>query len=163
MQTIDIAQAIKDNSANVSQNLDPSVLEGLLPVVTISNKGFMSADLYKYSVKSFNITGTGMAKLYTKSNSSWVRKGGLICLSDESKGSLYSFCVVEISGAPTKFSVYKIFGDDSRIEFYQKNSELYVYFNTEARNNISLIGFSSGNIVHTYNTLDGTFTKVEVS
>ena len=30
MQTIDIAQAIKDNSANVSQNLDPSVLGGLL-------------------------------------------------------------------------------------------------------------------------------------
>ncbi len=30
MQTIDIAQAIKDNSANVSQNLDSSVLEGLI-------------------------------------------------------------------------------------------------------------------------------------
>lgn len=84
-------------------------------------------------------------------------------MSDESKGSLYSFCVVEISGEPTKFFVYKIFGDDSRIEFYQKNSELYVYFNTEASNNISLIGFSSENIVYTDNTLDGTFTKIGIS
>ncbi|OUP37394.1 hypothetical protein [Bacteroides sp. An19] len=123
----------------------------------------MSADLYKYSVKYFFVQGTKMAKLYTKSNSRWIRKGGLICLSDESKGSLYSFCVVEISGEPTKFFVYKIFGDDSRIEFYQKNSELYVYFNTEASNNISLIGFSSENIVYTDNTLDGTFTKIGIS
>ena len=39
MQTIDIAQAIKDNSANVSQNLDPSVLEGLMS----------SMDLFPYN------------------------------------------------------------------------------------------------------------------
>lgn len=132
-------------------------------MVTTSNKGLMSADLYKYSVKYFFVHGTKMAKLYTKSNSSWIRKGGLICLSDESKGSLYSFCVIEISGGPTKFFVYKIFGDDSRIEFYQKNSELYVYFNASASNNISLIGFSSENIVYTDNTLDGTFTKIGIS
>lgn len=30
MQTIDIAQAIKENSTSVSQNLDSSVLEGLI-------------------------------------------------------------------------------------------------------------------------------------
>ena len=35
MQTIDIAQAIKDNSANVSQNLDPSVLGGLLKLTNL--------------------------------------------------------------------------------------------------------------------------------
>lgn len=132
-------------------------------MVTTSNKGLMSADLYKYSVKYNLLMGTKMVKLYSKTSSNWTRKGGLICLSDESKGSLYSFCVVEISGNPTKFSVYKIFGDDSRIEFYQKNSELYVYFNTEASNNISLIGFSSGNIESYSGKLDGTFTKVEVS
>ena len=107
--------------------------------------------------------GTKMVKLYSKTSSNWTRKGGLICLSDEYKGSLYSFCVIEISGNPTKFSVYKIFGNDSRIEFYQKNSELYVYFNTDASNNISLIGFSFGNIVQTDNTLDGTFTKIGIS
>lgn len=38
MQTIDIARAIKNNSANVSQNLDPSVLEGLLPIDDINNR-----------------------------------------------------------------------------------------------------------------------------
>ena len=32
MKTIDIAQAINDNSANVSQNLDPSVLGGLIGI-----------------------------------------------------------------------------------------------------------------------------------
>ncbi len=40
MQTIDIAQAIKDNSANVSQNLDPSVLGGLLPEASYNTSGF---------------------------------------------------------------------------------------------------------------------------
>ena len=163
MQTIDIAQAIKDNSANVSRNLDPSVLGGLLPVASISNKGFMSADLYKYSVKYFIVQGTRMAKLYNKTNSRWTRKGGLVSFSDETKSSLYAFCVVEIPDEPTKFSVYKIFGDDSRIEFYQKNSELYVYFNTSASNNISVIGFSSENIEYSNNTLDGTFTEVKIS
>ena len=151
------------NSIQISKSDLVSVLEGLLPVVTTSNKGLMSADLYKYSVKYFVVQGTKMVKLYNKTNSRWTRKGGLICLSDESKGSLYSFCVVEISGNPTKFSVYKIFGDDSRIEFYQKNSELYMYYNSSIANNISVIGFSSENIEYSNNTLDGTFTEVEIS
>ena len=138
-------------------------LEELLPEASKDKKGLMSSGLYRYSVKYNTLMGTKMVKLYSKTSSNWTRKGGLICLSDESKGSLYSFCVIEISGNPTKFSVYKIFGNDSRIEFYQKNSELYVYFNTSASNNISLIGFSSGNIVQTDNTLDGTFTKIGIS
>ena len=122
----------------------------------------MSADLYKYSVKYFVVQGTKMAKLYNKTNSRWTRKGGLVSFSDETKSSLYAFCVVEIAGEQTLYKVSRVYGDDSRIEFYQKNSELYVYFNTSASNNISLIGFSSGNIVQTDNTLDGTFTKIGI-
>ena len=38
MQTIDIAQAIKENSTSVSRNLDSSVLEGLLPIDDINNR-----------------------------------------------------------------------------------------------------------------------------
>lgn len=38
MQTIDIAQAIKENSTSVSQNLDSSVLAGLLPIDDINNR-----------------------------------------------------------------------------------------------------------------------------
>ena len=123
----------------------------------------MSSGLYRYSVKYNTLMGTKMVKLYSKTSSNWIRKGGLICLSDESKGSLYSFCVIEISGKPTKFSVYKIFGNDSKIEFYQKDSELYMYYNKDEGNNISVIGFSSGNIESYSGKLDGTFTKVEVS
>ena len=163
MQTIDIAQAIKDNSANVSQNLDPSVLGELLPVATISNKSFMSADLYKYSVKHLTVIGTRMVKLYTKSNSNWRRKGGLVCFSTENGSWLYSFCIVEITDSPTKIQVSRIYGDNSKIEFYQKDSELYMYYNTDEMNNISAIGFSSGNIESYSGKLDDTFTKVEVS
>ena len=123
----------------------------------------MSADLYKYSVKYFVVQGTKMVKLYNKTNSSWARKGGLVSFSDEAKSSLYAFCVVEIAGKQTLYKVSRVYGNDSRIEFYQKNSELYVYFNTGTSDNISLIGFSSGNIVLTVNTLDGTFTKIEIS
>ena len=163
MQTIDIAQAIKDNSANVSQNLDPSVLEGLLPVVTTSNKGLMSADLYKYSVKYFLVTGTQMVKLYTKSNTTWMRRGGLVCISTENGSWLYSFCIVEITNSPTKIQVSEIYGDNSKIEFYQKDSELYMYYNTDEGNNISVIGFSSGNIESYSGKLDDTFMRVEIS
>ena len=138
-------------------------LGGLLPVVTTSNKGLMSADLYKYSVKYFIVQGTGMAKLYNKTNSSWTRKGGLVSFSDEAKSSLYAFCVVEIAGKQPLFKVSRVYGDDSRIEFYQKDSELYMYYNTDERNNISVIGFSSENIELSKNKLDDTFTKVEVS
>ena len=136
---------------------------GLLPVATISNKGFMSANLYKNSVKHFTITGTRMAKLYTKSNSNWERKGGLVSFSDEAKSSLYAFCVVEIAGEQTLFKVSRVYGDDSRIKFYQKDSELYMYYNSVIGNNISVIGFSSENIKYSNNTLDGTFTEVEIS
>lgn len=143
--------------------MDYPELEGLLPVVTTSNKGLMSADSYKYSVKYFIVQGTKMAKLYTKSNSRWTRKGGLVCFSDESKSSLYVFCVVEIDGEQPLFNVSRIYGDDSRIKFYQKDSELYMYYNTNSANNISVSGFSSGNIEYSNNTLDGTFTEVEIS
>ena len=135
----------------------------LLPVATISNKGFMSADLYKYSVKSFYITGTQMAKLYTKSNTNWIRKGGLVCFQNENKSSLFSFCIVEITDSPTRIQVSRIYGDDSSIEFYQKNSELYAYYNSGVENNISVIGFSGENIELSKNKLDDTFTKVEIS
>lgn len=163
MQTIDIAQAIKENSTSVSQNLDSSVLEGLLPVVTTSNKGLMSADLYKYSVKYFLVTGTQMVKLYTKSNTTWMRRGGLVCISTENGSWLYSFCIVEITDRATKIQVSRIYGGNSKIEFYQKDSELYMYYNTDAGDNISVIGFSSGNIELYRGKLDDTFTKVEVS
>ena len=104
-----------------------------------------------------------MAKLYNKTNSSWTRKGGLVSFSDEAKSSLYAFCVVEIAGKQPLFKVSRVYGDDSRIEFYQKDSELYMYYNTDERNNISVIGFSSENIELSKNKLDDTFTKVEVS
>lgn len=130
---------------------------------TTSNKGLMSADSYKYSVKYFIVQGTKMAKLYTKSNSRWMRKGGLVCFSDESKSSLYVFCVVETAGEQTLFNVSRIYGDDSRIKFYQKDSELYMYYNTQASNNISVIGFSSENIEYLDRTLDDSFTEVEIS
>ena len=55
MQTIDIAQAIKDNSANVSQNLDPSVLGGLLKLSTMYDGVFImfhrNSDNYPLAVK----------------------------------------------------------------------------------------------------------------
>ena len=138
-------------------------LGGLLPVATISNKGFMSADIYKYSVKHFTVTGTQMVKLYTKSNSNWMRKGGLVCLSTEHGSWLYSFCVTEIINRPTKIQVSRIYGDNSRMEFYQKDSELYMYYNTAKESNISVIGFSSGNIESYSGKLDDTFTKVGIS
>lgn len=144
-------------------NINYSELEELLPVVTTSNKGLMSAGSYKYSVKYFIVQGTRMAKLYTKSNSTWARKGGLVCLSDESKSSLYVFCVVEIAGEQPLFNVSRIYGDDSRIKFYQKDSELYMYYNSQISKNISVIGFSSENIEYSNNTLDDTFTEVEIS
>lgn len=132
-------------------------------MVTISNKGLMSSDLYKYSVKHFTITGTQMIKLYTKSNTNWTRKGGLVCFQNENRSSLYSFCIVEINDSPTKIQVSRIYGDDSSIEFYKKNSELYAYYNSVIDNNISVIGFSGGNIELSKNKLDDTFTKVEIS
>ena len=132
-------------------------------MVTTSNKGLMSADLYKYSVKHFTVIGTRMVKLYTKSNTNWTRKGGLVCFSSENGSWLYSFCIVEITDIPMKIQVSRIYGDVSKIEFYQKNSELYAYYNTDGTNNISVIGFSSGNIESYSGKLDGTFTKVEVS
>lgn len=132
-------------------------------MVTTSNKGLMSADSYKYSVKYFIVQGTEMAKLYTKSNSRWTRKGGLVCFSDEAKSSLYVFCVVEIAGEQPLFNVSRIYGNDSRIKFYQKDSELYMYYNADVRANISVIGFSSGNIESYSGKLDDTFTKVEIS
>ena len=138
-------------------------LGGLLPVATISNKGFMSADLYKYSVKHLTVIGTRMVKLYTKSNSNWRRKGGLVCFSTENGSWLYSFCIVERTDSPMKIQVSRIYGDNSKIEFYQKDSELYMYYNTDEMNNISAIGFSSGNIESYSGKLDDTFTKVEVS
>ena len=138
-------------------------LGGLLPVASISNKGFMSADLYKYSVKHFTVTGTRMVKLYTKSNSNWTRKGGLVCFSTENGSWLYSFCIVEITDSPTRIQVSRIYGDNSKIEFYQKDSELYMYYNTDETNNISVIGFSSNNIESYSGKLDDTFTKVEIS
>ena len=132
-------------------------------MATISNKGFMSADLYKYSVKSFYITGTQMAKLYTKSNTNWIRKGGLVCFSNENGTWLYSFCIVERTDSPMKIQVSRIYGDDSNIEFYQKNYELYAYYKSGTENNISVIGFSGENIELSKNKLDDTFTKVEIS
>lgn len=151
------------NSIQISKADLVSVLEGLLPVVTTSNKGLMSADLYKYSVKYFVVQGTKMAKLYNKTNSRWTRKGGLVSFSDETKSSLYAFCVVEIAGEQTLFKVSRVYGDDSRIKFYQKDSELYMYYNSTIANNISVIGFSSENIEYSNNTLDDTFTEVEIS
>lgn len=132
-------------------------------MATISNKGFMSADLYKYSVKHFTVIGTRMVKLYTKSNSNWMRKGGLVCISSENGSWLYSFCIVEKTNSPTKIQVSGIYGDNSKIEFYQKDSELYMYYNTDEGNNISVIGFSSGNIESYSGKLDDTFMRVEIS
>ena len=155
-----------DESGNpilISKQSLVSVAEELLPVVTTSNKGLMSANLYKYSVKYLPVSGTQMVKLYTKSNTTWRRKGGFVCLSNENSSWLYSFCIVEIADAPTKFQVSRIYGGYSEIEFYQKDSELYLYYNTSGANNISVIGFSSGNIESYSGKLDGTFTKVEVS
>ena len=148
---------------SVHVNITYPLLGGLLPVATISNKGFMSADLYKYSVKHLTVIGTRMVKLYTKSNSNWTRKGGLVCFSTENGSWLYSFCIVEITDSPTRIQVSRIYGDNSKIEFYQKDSELYMYYNTDEGNNISVIGFSSGNIESYSGKLDDTFTKVEVS
>ena len=104
-----------------------------------------------------------MVKLYTKSNSSWTRKGGLVCFSTENGSWLYSFCIVEITDSPTRIQVSGIYGDNSKIEFYQKDSELYMYYNTDETNNISVIGFSSNNIESYSGKLDDTFTKVEIS
>lgn len=151
------------SNESVHVNIDYLALEELLPVVTTSNKGLMSADLYKYSVKYFVVQGTKMAKLYNKTNSRWTRKGGLVSFSDEAKSSLYAFCVVEIAGEQTLFKVSRVYGDDSRIKFYQKDSELYMYYNTVSDNNISVIGFSSENIEYSNNALDDTFTEVEIS
>ena len=62
MQTIDIAQAIKDNSANVSQNLDPSVLGELLPTATFNNKGILSSSAYRNIPQKINI---GKERIHT--------------------------------------------------------------------------------------------------
>lgn len=123
----------------------------------------MSSDLYKYSVKFLLLRGTVMTKLYTKTNSNWIRKGGLVAFSSESKNSLYIFCVTEISSEQARFNVSRVYGDDSKIKFYQKDSELYAYYNTSIKDSISVYGFSSENIELFNGNLDETFTEVEIS
>ena len=67
MQTIDLAQAIKDNSSNVSRNLDPSILERLLNLSTMYLKtsntvhgegtdanDFVNFQIYRYSKSAKN-------------------------------------------------------------------------------------------------------------
>ena len=75
MQTIDIAQAIKENSTSVSQNLDSSVLEGLLPLgyaefKVISSNGLKitieknSASALIIDIFGNNSDGCGKCTLY---------------------------------------------------------------------------------------------------
>ena len=62
MQTIDIAQAIKENSTSVSQNLDSSVLEGLLELSRIKNTipvGGSLDDLYAGTILIVPVNVTG--------------------------------------------------------------------------------------------------------
>jgi hypothetical protein len=78
MQTIDIAQAIKDNSANVSQNLDPSVLGGLLKLSTMYLKtsntvhgegtdanDFVNFQIYRYSKSAENVPDNADGQILT--------------------------------------------------------------------------------------------------
>ena len=117
MQTIDIAQAIKENSTSVSQNLDSSVLEGLLPEATSEKKGLMSIDSFKDVEISVDIRGYSMIRVVKTSiiwnpirpflvflnNYGLIHIGGIVYSSSEDSDVVVS----KISGSVGKFKFYK--------------------------------------------------------
>ena len=117
MQTIDIAQAIKENSTSVSQNLDSSVLEELLPEATSEKKGLMSIDSFKDVEISVDIRGYSMIRVI-KTNMIWnpirpffvfLHYKGLIHIGGILRGSSEDSDVIvsKISGSVGNFKFYK--------------------------------------------------------
>ena len=139
MQTIDIAQAIKDNSANVSQNLDPSVLGGLLPAVTMTNKGIVRQN----TLESNTITSVEKGKAYKLTKASTEISHTICCL-------IVGYCkenfiiAISCSNKFNSISIRNIIGKPLAIQFYTDKENLYYTIDTDGIASMTLITNSAG-------------------
>lgn len=132
MQTIDIAQAIKENSTSVSQNLDSSVLEGLMPVATISNNGLLSKEQAKFIdtslafnierkqfYKAFNLKQYGLGLLVISHGDATnnMINTEIFILNNRCQGAL-SIAISKITD--TSYTIYAKYNSDNSIDFYFK-------------------------------------------
>ena len=133
-----------------------------MPIATTSKNGLMAADTYKASIKHLTLIGSKLVKVYTKSGTFWNRKSCFVFVVDENKCSLYCCSCIDIKNENTKFKVYNLYGNDSRINFYKKEDCLYIYYNSQSSNNISIIGASCENIEYVSQSLDDSFTLIDI-
>ena len=131
-------------------------------MATVSSKGFMSSILYKNSVKSFSLKGGDCIQLYKQISIKWIRKGGAVFVSNEKLCAVYAFCVIQKNNEETAFSIWKTYGDFANIEFYKKGDNLYLLYNSEEGNYVSVIGFSSEDLVYINSKIDSSYTKISV-
>lgn len=146
MQTIDIAQAIKENSTNVSQNLDSSVLEGLLPEATSETKGLMPVAVSKFAFgnlipncqrnkfyKAFRLQQYALGVLVLLYGSITIKNGlqtVIFSLNNRCQGTFYIQKSKIISTDSSQYTIYGKYNSDNSVDFYFKgHDESYVILN----------------------------------
>lgn len=139
MQTIDIAQAIKDNSANVSQNLDPSVLGELLPTVTMTNKGIVKQN----TLESNTITSAEKGKAYklTKASADIAHTIGCLIVGYCTRNFIIA---ISCSNKFNSISIRNIIGNPLAIQFYTDKENIYYTIDTTGIASMTLITNNAG-------------------
>ena len=173
MQTIDIAQAIKDNSANVSQNLDPSVLGELLPTATFNNKGILSSSAYRNIPQKINIGKEYNAIRIADNLQKWVRQSipfsGYIPLGKQL--AFHGFAYFETSDIALRGGAKILsYGDNSEglLELYsrEENDKFHLYLVAPITGSSEIDTFfitSPYECVREKITLDDSFKKLQIN
>lgn len=141
MQTIDIAQAIKDNSANVSQNLDPSVLEGLIGNATKNKDGLIDKKSY-LKIEQTSLSDKVIKLLDISDMGVWKPYMFIIRTSTTDLNINGSFiCYGCITGKYLSAKIKKLFSiSNPSIKFYNSNNKLY--FKTIKTEQVLISGLS---------------------
>ena len=133
MQTIDIAQAIKDNSANVSQNLDPSVLGGLIETASLTNSGLLSKSLYKITYFSKKFNAGKLVRICSNSGFdlifSVVTAGCGCAINISSSSTGFNNVKVKLIGETAlNYSHFSMYKDSDGVYLYSENNmEIQVF------------------------------------
>ena len=141
MQTIDIAQAIKENSTSVSQNLDSSVLEGLIGNATKNKDGLIDKKSY-LKIEQTSLSDKVIKLLDISDMNVWRPYMFIIRTSttDLNKNGCF-ICYGCKTGTYLSAKIKNLFSiSNPSIKFYNSNNKLY--FKTVDTEQVLISGLS---------------------
>ena len=141
MQTIDIAQAIKENSTSVSQNLDSSVLEGLIGNATKNKDGLIDKKSY-LKIEQTSLSDKVIKLLDISDMDVWKPYMFIIITSttDLNRNSCF-ICYGCKTGEYLSAKIKNLFSINNHlIKFYNSNNKLY--FKTAKAEKVLISGLS---------------------